>query len=98
MLQSVGESFWTFHGFWFVFFMCLFPRLTMLFTGICFMPFTGFLFWLGWVLAPRLVVAILATFLYWQTNPVLCVITWMWALSVSKGESVVIKNKIRKLR
>jgi hypothetical protein len=26
------------------------------------------------------------------------VITWMWALSVSKGESVVIKNKIRKLR
>jgi hypothetical protein len=84
MLESVGISFWEFHGFWFIFFMFLFPRLTMLFTGICFMPFTGVLFWFGWVLAPRLTVAILATFFYFQTNPVLCVFTWLWALG---GES-----------
>ena len=83
-MQALGIDFWAIHGFWFVVFMCLFPRLTMLFTSICFMPFAGPLFWVGWVLAPRLTVAIIATFLYFQTNPVLCVFTWIWAMS---GES-----------
>lgn len=85
-MESVGISFWQFHGFFFVLFMCLFPRLTMLFSGICFKAFAGPLFWVGWILAPRLTVAIIATFLYWNTNPVLCVLTWMWALSGESAE------------
>ena len=86
MLATVGISFWAFHGILFCIFMALFPRLTMLFTSICFMPFAGPLFWVGWVLAPRLTVAIIATFLYFATNPILCIIVWMWALGGESSE------------
>jgi hypothetical protein len=73
-------SFWNHHGLIFLFFIFFFPRLTMLLTGICF-AWSGILFWLGWFLAPRITVAILATTVYWPTNPVLCVIAWFWAFS-----------------
>ena len=71
------------HGMWFIFFMFLFPRLTMLAMGI-FMSWMNPLFFIGWLLVPRLTVAIIASMCYFRTNPVLCVITWIWALS---GES-----------
>lgn len=81
-------NFWDVHGCWFIFFMFLFPRLTMLFMGICFFPFAHpVLFWFGWVLTPRLVVAILATSIYWDTNPVLCVFAWIYALIVGGTSS-----------
>ena len=78
-------SFWMHHGIFFLFFMCFFPRLTMLLTGICF-AWSGFLFWIGWVFMPRLTVAILATNIYWHTNTVLCVFTWLWALGGESAE------------
>ena len=86
-------DFWEIHGIFFILFLACFPRLTMLFTGICF-GWSGPLFWIGWVLAPRLTVAVLATIVYWNTNPVLCVITWLWAVG---GESKE-KQSISKLR
>lgn len=86
-------DFWNLHGFWFVFFMCFFPRLTMLFTGIAFMPYAGVLYWFGWVLAPRLTVAIIATFMYFHTNPILCVITWLWAIGGESSEKKCIHKK-----
>ena len=67
-------DFWQVHGFWFLFFIVLFPRLTMLFAVM--VPF-GWLAWLGWFFTPRLLVAILATTCYWDTNPVLCVFAWL---------------------
>lgn len=79
-------DFWDVHGIVFLFFMAIFPRLTMLFTGICFAPFAGILFWIGWVLVPRLTVAILATNFYWETNTVLVVFTWLWALGGEGAE------------
>ena len=78
-------SFWAVHGIFFIFFLFFFPRLTMLFTGIAF-AWSGFLFWLGWVFAPRLTVAILATNVYWHTNPVLCILAWLWALGGETAE------------
>ncbi len=74
-------DFWEIHGVWFIIFMAFFPRLTMLFATTA---GGGFLYWLGWFLAPRLTVAILATTYFWQTNTVLVVFTWIWALA---GES-----------
>jgi len=71
-------DFWEVHGIFFILFMIFLPRLTMLFTGICF-AWAGFWFWVGWLIAPRLTVAILATTVYWDTNPVLCVLAWVWA-------------------
>jgi hypothetical protein len=76
-------DFWTVHGWGFILCMFFFPRITMLATGIC-SAFSGVLFWFGWLLAPRLTVAILATSVYWDTNAVLVVLAWMWAFS---GES-----------
>ena len=88
-------SFWQHHGIFFLFFIFFFPRLTMLVTGICF-AWSGILFWLGWIFLPRLTVAILATTVYWHTNPILCVISWLWAISgeaaEKKGGTVIIKR------
>lgn len=69
-------DFWQAHGWWFLLFIALCPRLTLLFAVA--VPF-GWLAWLGWLFAPSLLVAILATTYYWPTNPVLCVFAWMFA-------------------
>jgi hypothetical protein len=69
-------SFWDNHGVFFIFFMFFFPRLTLLFSSV---PFGGFFWWLGWIFAPRLLVAILATMAYLQTNPMLVFLAWIWA-------------------
>jgi cellulose synthase/poly-beta-1,6-N-acetylglucosamine synthase-like glycosyltransferase len=80
------HNFWDIHGFWFIFFMFFFPRLTLLFSSVV----TGGIFWwLGFIFAPRLLVAILATLSYIQTNPVLVIFAWIWALY---GEKVEKKN------
>jgi len=84
-------DFWDVHGLWFIFFMFLFPRLTLLFSSVL---FGGFWWWLGWFLAPRLLVAILATTAYWDSNPVLVVFTWLWALSGESTEKKVVKGNV----
>lgn len=76
-------DFWELHSIGFVICLAFFPRLTMLFMGIC-SAFSGGWFWIGWIFAPRLTVAILASCIYWDTNPVLVVFTWLWAMG---GES-----------
>lgn len=73
-------NFWDVHGLWFILFLFLFPRLTMLVTGI-FATFMGFWFFLGWIFVPRIVIAVLATTYYWDTNAFLCFLTWFWAIT-----------------
>ena len=87
-------NFWDVHGIAFIICITLFPRLTMLVTGICFAPFSGVLFWLRWVFTPRLTAAILASMFYWDTNPVLVVFAWLAALSGESSE----KEAASKLR
>jgi hypothetical protein len=70
-------------GWLLLFGLALFPRITLLFVGG---PF-GVLHWLGWVFAPHLLVAILATTHYWDTNPLLCVVAWFIALAGTGGET-----------
>ena len=86
-------NFWDVHGLWFIFFMFFFPRLTLLFSSIL---LGGFLWWLGWLIAPRLLVAILATTSFWDTNTLLVVFTWMWALGGEGTEKGVIRKTIKK--
>ena len=61
----------------------LFPRLSFIFlsamTG-------GFFFWLGVLIFPRIMVAYWATFYYWDTNPILCLIAWLLALGIEPFE------------
>ena len=63
--------------------LALFPRVTMLFVGG---PF-GVLQWLGWAFMPHFTVALFATFLYWNTNPALVVVAWLFALAGTGGEA-----------
>ena len=84
------HNFWDVHGLFFIFFMFFFPRLTLLFSSV---PFGGILWWLGWFICPRLLVAILATCSYWDTNTILVVLTWVWALSGESTEKKIAYNK-----
>lgn len=59
------------------------PRITLLLVGG---PF-ALLGWLGWTFAPHLTVAIMATHMYWETNPGLCVVAWLFALGGTGGET-----------
>lgn len=75
------------HNFIFLVFISFFPRLTLLFSSV---PFGGILWWLGFFFMPRVLVAVLATISYGQTNPLLVGIAWFVALT---GE-VLEKKKI----
>jgi hypothetical protein len=78
-----ATSFWQFHSIIFLAFITFFPRLTILFAT----PFpVGFFGCLGWFFMPRIYAAIIATTLYWDTNPVLCIISWIVAL-IATGAS-----------
>ena len=62
----------------------LFPRITMF---LIIDPFTSVLSILGFVFLPHLMVAVLATTMYWDTDPLLCVLSWLLALGGSSGEA-----------
>jgi len=72
-------------------FIAIFPRLTLLFSSV---PFGGVLWWLGWIFAPRLLVAILATVNYWNQNKVLVVIAWLIALGGESSEKHVVCTRV----
>lgn len=70
-------NFWDKHGVFFLIFIAIFPRLTLLFSSVV---TGGFLWWLGLVFCPRILVASLATMAYFHTNPVLVSLSWLIAL------------------
>ena len=86
------HDFWQVHGWGFVLAMCFFPRLTLLFSSVA---SGGFFWWVGWLLTPRLLVAILATSAYWNTNPILVVITWIWMLGGEAAEKAFLSGARR---
>ncbi len=83
------QNFWNVHGWLFILAMFFFPRLTLIFSSVA---TGGFLWWLGWVLTPRLLVAILATNAYWHTNTILVVFTWLWMLGGEGAEKSAAKR------
>ena len=84
-------SYWQNHGIFFLIFLTIFPRLTLLFSSV---PFGGLFWWLGWFFAPRLLVAVLATIAYWNTNPLLVIIAWLFALGGESGEKYYIHRMV----
>jgi hypothetical protein len=75
-------DFFTNHGVLTLICLAVFPRLTLLFASFA---SGGLLWWVGWVFAPHLLVAILAI-PYWDTNPVLVIIAWIVALGGTSAE------------
>jgi len=76
-VQYGNIDFWDIHGFFFLICIAIFPRLTLLFSSVA---FGGLFWWLGFFFTPRLLVAILATISYWNTNKVLVIISWLFAV------------------
>ena len=62
--------------------LAIFPRITLLVASFA---TGGFFWWLGWLLTPHLLVAILGLS-YWDTNPVLVVISWLLAFGGTGAE------------
>jgi len=77
------SDYWSKHGVFLLVGLTIFPRLTLLISSI---PFGGFFWWLGFIFCPRILVAILATFAYFQTNPILVVVSWLIALGGEAAE------------
>jgi len=69
----------------------IFPRITMFFLID---PFTSLLSVLGFIFLPHVMVAVIATTLYWDTDPFLCVLAWIIALGGSGTETKVV-TKVR---
>jgi hypothetical protein len=80
-------NFYQKHGIFFLIFITLFPRLTLIFSSV---PFGGIFWWLGFFFCPRVLVASLATVSYFHTNPVLVTISWLVAI----GGEYVEKSRI----
>jgi len=83
-------NFWEVHGFFFLICIAIFPRLTLLFSNVA---FGGIFWWLGFFFAPRLLVAILATISYWNTNKFLVVIAWLFAVGGETSEKYYIHKR-----
>lgn len=90
-VQFGTTNFWDTHGLFFLIFISLFPRLTLLLSSIA---SGGFFWWLSFLFYPRLLVATLATVSYFKTNPFLVVISWLIAISGELMEKWGMRNKI----
>ncbi len=84
------------HGWFFLFSVALFPRLTLLISGLITgsIAFGGILWWVGFFIAPRILVAILATIAYWNTNQLLVIISWLIALGGESSEKFMITRRM----
>ena len=90
-------DYFTKHGWIFLFSVALFPRLTLLVSGLLVgsVELGGLVWWLGFFFAPRILVACLATVAYWNTNQVLVVLSWLIALGGESSEKMIITNRMR---
>ena len=90
--QFGSINFFEKHGIFFLLFITIFPRLTLLFSSVA---TGGFLWWLGFIFCPRILVASLATVAYFHTNPILVIISWIVALGGETMEKAGISNRQR---
>jgi hypothetical protein len=87
-------NFWDNHGLWFLICITLLPRLTLFLTGLA---SGGILWWLGFIFAPHVLVAVIASMNYWESNPVLVIISWIFAYKATRTEKevvVIVKEKV----
>lgn len=89
-MEFAQKNYWNHHGLWFLVFVSLFPRLTLLLSSV---SSGGLLWWLGWAFAPRFLVAILATLSYWNQNPFLVSMAWLIAIGGESTEKVIIYRR-----
>jgi hypothetical protein len=69
--------------------LAIFPRITLLIASFA---SGGLLWWIGWLIAPHFLVAILSI-PYWDSNPILVVVAWIMAFSGTGLESRVVQSR-----
>ncbi|MCK5882388.1 MAG: hypothetical protein KAG61_01770 [Bacteriovoracaceae bacterium] len=90
-LKFGNVDFWQAHGWIFLAMITFFPRLTLFFSSV---SSGGLLWWISWLVAPRILVAILATFGYWETNPFLVILSWLLAFGGESSEKLVMSKGV----
>ena len=83
-------NYWDYHGWFLLLFMITVPRLTLLFSSIA---SGGFFWWMGWLFAPRFLIALMATINYWHSNEILLLFSGLIAIARESTEKCVIKNR-----
>lgn len=91
-LEFGSSNYWHKHGIWFLIFMTMFPRVTLLLSSVA---SGGVFWWLGWFFAPRFLVALLATVSYWNANPLLVFFAWLVALGGEPTEKYYMTKNVR---
>lgn len=88
-------DFWAVHGILFCLACAFFPRITLavLSLGMSILPVTA-LGILGWFFIPRILIAGIGTYYYWDTNPIVCILAWLIALSGESTEKNEVKYRI----
>ena len=94
-LRFENAQFWEQHGFLFLLFITIFPRLTLLLSNVV---TGGLIWWLAWLFAPRILIATLATLVYWNQNPILVVLSWLVAFGGESSEKYVMVRRGRGMR
>ena len=87
-------SFFENHGIFYLLGWAFFPRIMFWFVSAI---TGGFWFWIGVLLFPRIMVAYWATYYYFDTNPILCIIAWVIALFGESKEKQVLHSSRKKL-
>jgi len=94
-MELGNVNYWQMHGVLFLICIAIFPRLTLLFSSV---PFGGLFWWLGWLFAPRLLVALLATVAYWNNNKILVLLAWLFAIGGESTEKYYVHRRARVVR
>jgi len=84
------SNYWGAHGLSLLVGLALLPRLTLLLSSVA---TGGLLWWMGWLITPRILVAILATISYFEANPTLVVIAWLIALGGESTEKYWVRRR-----
>ncbi len=87
-----SSSYWDAHGLLLLVGLALLPRLTLLLSSIA---TGGLLWWAGWLVAPRVLIASLATISYFESNPLLVVVAWLIALGGESSEKCWMGRRAR---
>ena len=88
-------NFWDVHGLLFLLGLVAFPRITVFFFSHV---IGGPIFWIFFLIFPRLVIPILAAYHYWGTNPILVILSFLLCLGGETGEKTIVRRRVVRRR
>lgn len=90
-------SYWEAHGILLLVGLLILPRTTVIAgVWINFLAVSGGpLFWIGFLIIPRIFIACIACANYWETNPILCILAVMACIGGESVEKEGVKHGIR---